>query len=120
MTVNVQANAAKWDDTFNQGDTAGLGGFYAAEGLVIPAGGAPVAGPAAIGKFFADLQSKGFSNHKITVDSVIDKGDTVVASGKWQLTGPGEGGAPQQYGGNWVNVLGRNGDRWDILLHTWN
>lgn len=120
MTINVQANAAKWDDVFNQGDTTGLGEFYASDALVIPAGGAPVTGPAAIAQFFDGLQSKGFTGHKIAVDNVIEKGDTVVASGKWQLNGPGENGATKQYGGNWVNVLGRNGEDWRILLHTWN
>lgn len=119
MTVDVKANAATWDEAFNQGN-ADLGGFYADEALVIPAGGAPVAGPAAIGKFFDDLRSKGFSGHKISVDSVLDKGDTVVTTGKWELNGPGEDGATKTYGGNWVNVLGRNGDAWKILLHTWN
>jgi ketosteroid isomerase-like protein len=120
MTINVQANAAKWDDVFNRGDTTGLGEFYASDALVIPAGGTPVTGPAAISQFFDGLRSKGFAGHKIVVDSVIEKGDTVIASGKWQLNGPGEDGETKQYGGNWVNVLGRNGEDWRILLHTWN
>lgn len=117
MTINAAANAAKWDEAFNLGNTTGVGGFYAAEGLIVPAGGAPVTGPAAIGQFFNDLRSKGFDGHKIVVENVMDKGDTVVVTGKWQLNGPGDDGATKQYGGNWVNVLGRNGE---ILLHTWN
>lgn len=120
MTDNVKANAAKWDEAFNKGDIAGLAAFYTSDGLVVPAGGPPVAGPEAIGKFFADLQSKGFANHKITVDAVMDKPDTLIATGKWQLTGPAEDGATTQYGGNWVNVLGRDGANWRILLHMWN
>ena len=120
MKDNVKANAAKWDETFNKGDTASLAEFYAPEALVVPAGGGAVAGPDAIGKFFADLQSKGFSDHKITVNAVMDKGDTLVAIGKWQLNGPGEDGVTKQYGGNWVNILGRDGATWRILLHMWN
>jgi len=120
MKDNVEANAAKWDETFNKGDTAGLAGFYAFEAVVVPAGGTAVAGPDAIGKFFADLQSKGFTSHKISVDAVMDRGDTLVATGKWQLNGPGEDGATKQYGGNWVNILGRDGAGWRILLHMWN
>ncbi len=78
MKDNVKANAAKWDETFNMGDTAGLAGFYAPEALVVPAGGTAVTGPDAIGKFFANLQSKGFSSHEITVDAVMDKGDILL------------------------------------------
>ncbi|HET6390925.1 YybH family protein [Hyphomicrobium sp.] len=120
MTSEVATQAAKWDDAFNKGDTASLGGFYASDALVIPAGGAPVKGPEAIGKFFKDLQSNGFAAHKIAVDNVIEQGDTLIASGKWQLNGPGENGATKQYGGNWVNVVKRTGSGFQILLHTWN
>lgn len=120
MTSEVANKAAKWDDTFNQGDTVSLGSFYASDALVIPAGGSPVKGPEAIGNFFKDLRANGFSDHKIAVDNVIENGDTLIASGKWQLNGPGENGASKQYGGNWVNVVKRNGGDLQILLHTWN
>ncbi len=120
MAINAQAYAAKWDAAFNRGDTTGLGGFYASDAVVIPAGGESVAGPAAIGQFFDGLRSKGFADHRIVVDTVIERGDTAIATGKWQLNGPGKDGATKQYGGNWVNVLGRNGEDWHILLHTWN
>jgi len=120
MTSEVVNKATKWDETFNQGDAASLGGFYAADALVIPAGGSPVKGSEAIGKFFKDLRASGFSDHKIVVDNVIENGDTLIASGKWQLNGPGENGAAKQYGGNWVNVVKRNGGDLQILLHTWN
>ncbi|MDH4981357.1 DUF4440 domain-containing protein [Hyphomicrobium sp. D-2] len=120
MTSSIAAGAERWDATFNGGDTAELAKFYAADARVIPAGGAPVAGPEAIGKFFADLIANGFKDHRITVESVTEKGPIAIASGKWALSGPGEGGATAQYGGNWVNVLERDGDGWRVLLHTWN
>ena len=116
----VKTIAVKWDDAFKRGDTVALGRFYDAHALVVPAGGVVVEGPVAIGEFFADLQSKGFTNHKITVEAAMDRGDAIIATGKWQLNGPGEDGATKQYGGNWVNILGRDGSDWRILLHTWN
>ena len=86
----------------------------------IPAGGSPVKGPEAIGNFFKDLRANGFSDHKIAVDNVIENGDTLIASGKWQLNGPGETERQSSTGGNWVNVVKRNGGDLQILLHTWN
>lgn len=120
MTDDVQAAAERWDAAFNGGDTAAVAGFYAPGARVVPAGGTPAVGTEAIGKFFADLIANGFSDHKITIDHVEEKGPIAIATGKWQLTGPGEGDARAQYGGNWVNVLERVGPGWRVLLHTWN
>jgi ketosteroid isomerase-like protein len=118
---DVQTAAELWDATFNSGDTAKLSSFYAPDARVIPAGGAAVFGAEAIGKFFAGLIASGFRGHKITVDKVDEKGPIAIASGKWQLSGPGEGGSTSEYSGNWVNVLERTGsDGWRVLLHTWN
>ncbi len=120
MKSEVEAGAEQWDAAFNSGDPAKLAALYAADARVLPAGGAPVDGPEAIAAFFADLQAKGFSGHKVTVDNVLEKGTTAIATGKWQLNGPAEGGGTTQYGGHWVNVLERTGAGWKILLHTWN
>lgn len=119
MTSQNQAIAATWDATFNKGDTGALGKLYSDDRRVIPAGGAPVEGPEAIAAFFADLQAKGFRNHRITVQDATQKGETLILTGRWQLTGPGEAGETQ-YGGNWVNVLERHGSDWRTVLHTWN
>lgn len=120
MTGNVHSAAERWDAAFNSGDTAMLASYYAPDARVIPAGGAAVFGAEAIGKFFGDLLAKGFTGHKITVESVDEKGPIAVVTGKWQLSGPGEGGATAQYGGNWVNVMEKAGEGWRVLLHTWN
>lgn len=116
----VRTDASKWDEAFNSDDIKGLAGFYADDAIVVPAGGKAVSGPDAIGAFFADLKSKGFSDHKITVEKVLDQGDSRVATGTWELNGPADDGSTKQYGGNWVNVLVRSNDGWRVLLHTWN
>ncbi|AWN42865.1 YybH family protein [Methylobacterium durans] len=120
MSTQGRAIADLWDRTFNKGDTTGLGNLFSEDGQVIPAGGSPVRGPQGIAAFFADLQAKGFKDHKITVQDAVEKGDILVLTGRWSLSGPGEGGATQSYGGNWVNVLERRGGGWSTVLHTWN
>lgn len=120
MSAQGQAIADVWDQTFKKGDTVGLGRLYGEDGQVIPSGGSPVRGPEGIAAFFADLRAKGFKDHKITVQDAVEKGGALIFTGRWQLSGPGEGGRTQDYGGNWVNVLERQGDGWRTVLHTWN
>lgn len=118
--ADIHAFAAKWDQLFNGGDMSNLRGLYASDASVVPAGGTPVKGAVDIGKFFADIRSKGLTRHEIAVRSLIERGDTAVAIGTWNLSGADANGEAQKFGGNWVNVLGRDGDTWKILLHTWN
>lgn len=120
MTPDIQNFARNWDRSFNPGDLSALVGFYAPEANVIPAGAQAVTGADTIGKLFADVRSKGLTEHEIAVRSVIDRGDTVVAIGTWALGGTSDSGTRQQFGGNWVNVLKREGNSWKNLLHTWN
>ena len=120
MTDEIQSFAKAWDSAFNGGEMSKLAGFYVDAARVIPAGGEPVDGNDAIGTFFADVRAKGLTTHRIDVHAVVDRGDTAIASGTWRLTGSAEGGEAVKFGGNWVNVLAREGDGWRILLHTWN
>jgi len=115
MISDFIAFAAKWDQLFNEGDVAKLENLYDTEATVVPAGGAPAKGPAEIGQFFMDVRSKGLTRHEIAVHSCIERGGVAVAIGTWSLSG-----GDQEFGGNWVNVLGRDGDTWKIILHTWN
>lgn len=111
--------AETWDKTYNGGDMDALAKLYAPEAQVIPKGAA-VSGPANIQTFFSGLKAKGFDDHRITVQSARERGDVLMLSGRWEMKGPGEGGARKTFEGNWVNVLERRGDGWRTVLHTWN
>lgn len=120
MSADFQKLASRWDSTFNSGDMTGLSKFYANDGSVVPAGGTPIDGSAGIAEFFGDLRAKGFAEHRIDVAKVVSKGETAIATGTWQLNGPGDNGTTQLYSGNWINVLAREGQNWRIVLHSWN
>lgn len=120
MTVAIEAFAKTWDETFDAGDLSKLKGLYAGSARVIPSGGAPVEGQDAISALFAEVRANGLTKHNIEVRNIVTRGDTIIASGAWSLSGTSKGGEAQKFGGNWVNVLGREGDSWKILLHTWN
>ncbi|MDR7039199.1 ketosteroid isomerase-like protein [Methylobacterium sp. BE186] len=83
MSTQGQAIADQWNQSFNKGDTAALGKLYSENGQVFPAGSSPVQGPQAIAAFFADLQTKGFKDHKITVQDATERSDILILTGRW-------------------------------------
>jgi len=113
-------NAAEtWDRTYNSGDMDTLGTLYAPDAQVIPKGAA-ISGRGEIKTFFSGLKARSFDDHEITVQSARKRGDVLVLSGRWEMNGPGDGGARKKLEGNWVNVLERAPEGWRTVLHTWN
>jgi uncharacterized protein (TIGR02246 family) len=114
----AQAAAHAWDEVYNAGDMDRLSKLYAADAIVVTKG-QPQSGPG-IATFFSGLKAKGWDDHKVTVKSAQPKGDLLIATGRWAMSGPGEGGARKTFEGNWVNVLERRDGAWRTVLHTWN
>lgn len=114
----AQAAADKWDQAFNSGDMKALAGLYTADALLVT--NAKTESGEAIETFFSGMKAKGFEGHKIVVQSVTQKGDLVIATGRWEITGPSDGGAKKKFEGNWVNVLERKDGQLKTALHSWN
>ena len=117
---SVQEAASKWDEAFNNGDAAQITKMYSSGAALLPPGHPTVSGEANIQEYWAATISKGFGQHKVTVQQAETKGDMGYAYGRWQATGPEESGTKKQYEGNWANVLERQGGEWKTVLHTWN
>ncbi|MFC3694959.1 YybH family protein [Chenggangzhangella methanolivorans] len=117
-TADVQGAADKWDAAYNGGKLDDLSAFYSKDAVLVT--NADQRSGADIKAFFAGLKEKGFDGHKITVQSVRTKGDVVVATGRWEMTGPSEGGQKKTFSGNWINVLEKQDGGLKTLLHTWN
>jgi len=118
LQSDAQAAATKWDDAYNSGDMDNLGKLYTADAIVVTKG-MPQSGDG-IQKFFSGLKSKGWEDHKTTVKSALPKDNLLIVSGRWEMTGPVEGGAKKKFEGNWVNVMERSNNGWRTVLHTWN
>jgi ketosteroid isomerase-like protein len=119
LKVAAQAAADRWDQNFNAGDMDALTKLYSSDAEVI-AKGAQVAGSPGIQAYFTTVKAKGFADHKIIVQSAKAKGNVMIATGRWEASGPGDGGTRKTFSGNWVNVMERKGDDWRSVLHTWN
>lgn len=115
--TEAQAAADKWDQAFNSGDMAQLAGLYTKDAVLVTTGAAETG--EGIPTFFKGLKSKGFNGHKIVVQSVRTKGDVIIATGRWEITGMADG-AKKTFEGNWVNVLERQNGELKSALHTWN
>lgn len=118
LQADAQGAATKWDEAYNSGDMDALGKLYTSDAVVVTKG-MPQSGDG-IQKFFSGLKSKGWEDHKTTVKTALPKDNLLIVSGRWEMTGPVEGGSKKKFEGNWVNVMERGNGGWRTVLHTWN
>lgn len=118
LQADAQGAATKWDEAYNTGDMDTLAKLYTPDAIVVTKGMPQTSD--GIPKFFAGLKSKGWDEHKTTVKSALPKDNLLIVSGRWEMTGPGDGGAKKKFEGNWVNVLEKRDGAWRTVLHTWN
>ncbi|MBN4098238.1 MULTISPECIES: SgcJ/EcaC family oxidoreductase [Methylobacterium] len=118
VQADAQSAASQWDAAYNGGDMDALAKLYTPDAIVVTKG-APQTSDG-IQKFFAGLKAKGWDEHKTTVKSALPKDNLLIVSGRWEMTGPGDGGAKKKFEGNWVNVLEKRDGAWRTVLHTWN
>jgi ketosteroid isomerase-like protein len=118
LQADAQGAATKWDEAYNSGNMDALGKLYTADAIVVTKG-MPQSGDK-IQTFFSTLKSKGWEDHKTTVKTALPKDNLLIVSGRWEMTGPVEGGSKKKFEGNWVNVMERGNDGWRTVLHTWN
>lgn len=115
---DAQAAASKWDAAYNSGEMDALAKLYTNDAVVVTKGTPKTSD--GIKEFFAGLKSKGWDEHKTLVNSVLPKDNLLIVSGRWEMSGPTDGGTKKKFEGNWVNVMERQGDGWRTVLHTWN
>ena len=119
MQQEAQALVDEWAQTFNTGRAADLARFYAPDARIVPPGRSTLVGAEAICAYFADIRAQGFHDYAVDLGDVFAKDASLVASGRWALRGP-DGGRPQLYQGNWLNVFAQGRMGWRIAVHMWN
>ena len=118
LQSDAQSAATKWDEAYNSGDMDALSKLYTTDAIVVTKGMSQSGD--GIQKFFSGLKSKGWDDHKTTVKTALPKDNLLIVSGRWEMTGPAEGGTKKKFEGNWVNVLEKRDGGWRTVLHTWN
>lgn len=109
----------EWTRIFNTGRLSDLAKFYAPDARIIPPGRTALVSGQEITGFFIDIRAQGFRDYAADIGDVFAKEGCLVASGRWTLRGT-DGGRPQLYRGNWLNVLSHSPTGWLIAVHMWN
>ena len=120
MIGEVQAFVDRWSSAFNAGDLELLETFYVDHARVIPPNGPLYANDGNLKAYFADIKRQGFGGFTFIITDLVDQRGTYLASGRWQLVGPGPYDMPHRYKGNWLNVLDRDSGGWRIVTQMWN
>jgi hypothetical protein len=99
--------------SFNKQDSAGIAALFATGGLHVNP-----AGPRTdIAQYYEAAFKAGFDHEEVTVDQGWPLGsDTLLAVGKYRITGTNQSGAPIETGGIWTSTDVRESGKWKIRL----
>ncbi|MDQ0448830.1 ketosteroid isomerase family protein [Methylobacterium aerolatum] len=67
-------------------DMDALAKLYAQDAVVVSKGAYKRSGE--ITEFFSSLKTKGWDEHKTTVNGVLPKDDLLIVMGRWEMSGP--------------------------------
>jgi len=119
MKTNIQTLANGWSTAFNSGRIDDLVAYYAADAHVFPPGRPILTGVTALRIYFNGVRAQGFQDYRVRIDDILDESGLTVATGRWEITGPGQDGFARRYDGNWLIGLPKQASG-KIALQMWN
>lgn len=111
-----QANAT-FEATFAQGDAAALADLYTPNGVLLPTGMEPVAGPAGIQAFWQGAMKMGIQRVQLETTTVEELAGTAIEQGQYTLYGPDDQQLDQ---GKYVVVWKAHRGQWKLHQDIWN
>ncbi len=122
-SAELKAAQARWEQAFALGDGAKAAAeVFTEDARLLPPGEPPVEGREAIGKYWQGGYDAGFRDLKlgvIAVDMVGD--DTMIETGTWAVTLPGEGGKRVSANGKALVVWKKESDGvWRMAQDMWS
>jgi ketosteroid isomerase-like protein len=113
LRQEVEKIGAAYADSFNKQDAAGIATLYMSGGVHVNAMGAR----ADIAEFYSGLFKAGFNHFETNLDEVWPvNADTLVAMGKYRLTGKNQSSAPIEAAGIWTATDVRQGGKWKVQM----
>ena len=119
MKMNIQTLANGWSTAFNSGRINDLVAYYAADAHIFPPGRPILTGEAALRIYFNGVRAQGFRDYRVRIDDLLTENGLTVATGRWEITGPGQDGFARRYEGNWLIGLPGHAPS-KIALQMWN
>ena len=116
--AEIEAVNAKWIESFNKGDFAGVASLYTADATAFPPGSAMVHGDTAIGAMWKSMAEQVSDPKLVTVD-VKPLGPSAAREvGTFSLKTKGP--TPQEVTGKYVVVWEKVGNDWKLAADIWN
>jgi ketosteroid isomerase-like protein len=118
---DVTAAYAAWDSAFNKGDAKTVAAAYLPNAKLLPPTHEVASGPAAIEKFFAELQASGVTDHKLQVIDAGGDDKVIYGTANWSAKGKDKDGKSADFSGIATHVFERQADNsLKLRLHTFN
>jgi uncharacterized protein (TIGR02246 family) len=116
--AEIEAANAKWIESFNKGDFAGVASLYTTDATAFPPGSAMVRGDAAIGAMWKGIAEE-VGDPKLTTLDVKPLGPAAAREiGTFSLKTKGP--TPKQVTGKYVVVWEKVGNDWKLAADIWN
>jgi uncharacterized protein (TIGR02246 family) len=116
LRAEITKLSQAWQAAYNAADATALAALYSPDATVMPPGGEPVTGSAAIKAFFAGDVATGATN-TLTISDVVGSADLAVEIGKW--VAQAKDGKHLDHG-SYVTVYRKVSGGWKIYRDTWN
>lgn len=115
----VEAFVAKYVDTYNRKDAAGLASLYTQDGVLIRPG--PMAtGRENIEKAWKGVLDAGWTGLHYETREVHPEGNVVWSIGQFTVSSPEQDGTMQEHRGNFMNIYQREGGSLKFRVHAFN
>lgn len=119
MKSDVQILANAWSAAFNMGRIDDLVGYYADGAWIFPPGRPVLTGETALRIYFNGIRAQGFRDYRVRIDDLLTENGMTVATGRWEIAGPGPDGFERRFDGNWLIGL-PGGAKGRIAVQMWN
>jgi uncharacterized protein (TIGR02246 family) len=113
----IEAGAAKWQESFNAGDGAGIAALYTDDAQIMPPGAAAVSGRDNIAAFWQEALSAGGVSVTLEVVEVVAQGNHATEVGRFSMT-DADGNAVDQ--GKYLVLWRKEQGQWHLARDIWN
>ena len=113
----IEAQAAKWQKSFNAGDGAGIAALYTDDGQIMPPGAATVSGREGIAAYWQDALSAGGASVSLEVVEVVAQGNHATDVGRFTMT-DADGNTIDQ--GKYLVLWRQEQGEWRLARDIWN
>jgi uncharacterized protein (TIGR02246 family) len=113
----IEAQAAKWQASFNSGDGAGIAALYTDDGQIMPPGAATVRGRENVAAYWRDALSAGGVDVTLEVLELVAQGKHATEVGRFSMT-DADGNRVDQ--GKYLVLWRQEQGEWRMARDIWN